>query len=294
METEPALAPAARPEAETGRPPHIVDVLIEERARELRNNPAAWGLIRTLLYPLLKYRQAIAMADRIAPLPGSETFDYLAALLRLRLDVRGLEHVPRSGRCVLVANHPTGIADGLALYQALKDVRTDLRYFANRDALRVSPRLAEMLVPVEWVADKRSLAKTREMLRDARAAFARGQMVVMFPSGRVAQLRRGALVDRPWHDTTISLARRNEAPIVPLHISAWNSWVYYFFAHVREELRDMTLFNELFNKRGQRYRLTFGPPIPHADLAGDPAAEIQRLRRYIEHDLPKGRAWRGG
>ncbi len=148
-----------------------------------------------------------------------------------------------------------------------------------------------MLVPVEWVLEKRSLAKTREMWRDAKDAFRQGQMVVMFPSGRVAQLRDGRLIDRPWHDTTITIARRNEAPIIPLHMSRRNSWVYYFFARVREELRDMTLFHELFNKRGKLFKLTFGPVIPYQDLSGDPAIEINRLRRYIEFDLPARRPW---
>lgn len=291
MEGTEAPAATLQRGPQSGGALHIVDVLIEERARKLRQNPLAWSLIRTLLYPLLKYREAIAMANRIAPLPARETFDYVTELLAMRLEVKGLEHVPREGACVLVANHPTGIADGLALYQALKGVRGDLRFLANRDALRVSPRLAEMLVPVEWVVEKRSVAKTREMWREAKDAFRRGQMVVMFPSGRVAQLKGGRLVDRPWHDTTIAIARRNNAPIVPLHIAGWNSWIYYFFAKVREELRDMTLFNELFNKRGERFELTFGPVIPHEELSGDPAAEIAKLRRYIEVDLPVGRPW---
>jgi putative hemolysin len=291
LEGTQGLKSAPGPETQTGPRRHIVDVLIEERARELRHNPVAWGLIRALLYPLLKYREAIAMADRIGTLPARATFDYVTDLLDMRLEVEGLEHVPREGPCVLVANHPTGIADGLALYQALRGVRGDLRFLANRDALRVSPGLAEMLVPVEWVVEKRSLAKTREMWRQAKGALRQGQMVVMFPSGRVAQLRGGRLVDRPWHDTTITMARRNDAPIVPLHIAGWNSWIYYFFAKVREELRDMTLFNELFNKRGQAFRLTFGPVIPHQELPGDPAVEIERLRRHIEIELPAGRLW---
>ncbi len=78
---------------------------------------------------------------------------------------------------------------------------------------------------------------------------------------------------------------------MPLHVAAWNSWIYYFFAKTREELRDMTLFNELFNKRGKTFRLTFGPVIPHQELAGDPAVEIARLRQHIETDLPAGRPW---
>jgi hypothetical protein len=45
----------------------------------------------------------------------------------------------------VVCNHPTGIADGVAVYDVLKAVRPDLCFYANSDAHRVSPRLGEVL-----------------------------------------------------------------------------------------------------------------------------------------------------
>lgn len=272
---------------------HIVDVLIEERAKHLRHQPVVWWLIKTLLFPVLRYADAVRMADHIAALGGLEVFDWLLEELRLNTVVEGLEHVPRSGPCVVVANHPTGIVDGLALYQAIRPVRADLCYFANRDALRVAPRLSDLLIPVEWVVEKRSIAKTRDMWRYMKNAFDRQQAVVMFPSGRVAQRIGGRLVDRPWQPTTVNLVRKNAAPIVPLHVQAVNSFLFYFLAKVSQELKDMTLFNELLNKKGKTFRLTFGPPIAPDDLTGAPEDEILRLRRYIEDDLPRGTPWPG-
>ncbi len=272
---------------------HIVDVLIEERARHLKAHPLAWFFIQRLLYPFLRYRAAIQMADSIAPLPGRQVLELVAGELRLKLEVSGLEHVPREGACMIVANHPTGIVDGIALFEALKGLRDDLCFVANRDAIRVSPGLREVVIPVEWVMEKRTLAKTREMWRLTRTAFNDGRAVVMFPSGRVAQLRRNKLVDRDWQSAAIAFATRNEVPIVPLHISARNSWIYYFFSRTSAELRDMTLFNELLNKRDTSFALKFGPVIAHTDLGGDPENEIIRLRNYVETGLPKGEAWHG-
>ena len=271
--------------------PHIVDVLIEERARHLRGNPAAWFLIQTLLYPVLRYKAAVKMADQIAALSGRQVFELVARQLRLKLEIQGLEHVPRAGACMIVANHPTGIVDGVALFEALKGVREDLCFIANRDALRVSPGLADVVIPVEWVIEKRTLAKTREMWRLARTAFDAGKAVVMFPSGRVAQLRGLRLIDREWQSASLAFATRNDAPIVPLHIRAWNSLIYYFFSRTSPELRDMTLFNELLNKRGTKFGLKFAPVIPHTDLLGDPEQEIIRLRNYVERGLPRGESW---
>ena len=38
----------------------------------------------------------------------------------LAVDVRGLENLPAKGAALLICNHPTGIADGVAVYDALK------------------------------------------------------------------------------------------------------------------------------------------------------------------------------
>ena len=274
-----------------GVPKHIVDQLIEERARHLQDNPVLWIAIRTFIYPLLHYRAALGMADQIAGMDGEPIFDWLLEEIGPRLEVSGLEFVPDQGRCVIVANHPTGIVDGLALYGGLKPKRSDLCFLANRDAIRVAPKLESMVVPVEWVLEKRSIAKTREMWRLTQAAFRDEKAVIVFPSGRVAQRRGGRLLDRPWHATTINLARRNQADIVPLHIEASNSLIYYAFSRISMELRDMTLFNELLNKRGKLFRLKFGPMIPQGAVSGDAETEIIRLRNYIENKLPRGQTF---
>lgn len=121
--------------------PHIVDVLIAERAPRLTGS-ILWPLVRPGLYRLLGYRQARAMADAIADLSGRDALDHVANLLDLKVSALNLDRVPTAGRCIVVANHPTGIADGVAVFAGLRKRRTDSIYFANADALRVSPRWA--------------------------------------------------------------------------------------------------------------------------------------------------------
>ncbi len=108
MEGLEASANALPTSHDHGRPPHVVDMLIEERARKLRSNPIAWWMIRTFLYPALHYRDALMMADKIAPLSGRETFDYVGELLAMRLEVEGLEHVPRDGPLCAGFESPNG------------------------------------------------------------------------------------------------------------------------------------------------------------------------------------------
>src|ERR1700757_2105299 len=117
---------------------HIVDVLIAERAPRLIRSPA-WPLVRPLLYALLDYAKARAMADAISQLSGRDSLAYVSRLLELEGGGVVPEAHPAGGRCLVTCNHPTGIADGLAVHDALGRVRADAVFFANTDALRVSP-----------------------------------------------------------------------------------------------------------------------------------------------------------
>ncbi|MBS0332223.1 MAG: acyltransferase, partial [Proteobacteria bacterium] len=76
-----AASPAQTLPRRSQRAPHIIDVLIEERAPKLAATPA-WPLIRPLLYQVLDYRKAVTMADIIAPLPGGAALDHISDTLQ--------------------------------------------------------------------------------------------------------------------------------------------------------------------------------------------------------------------
>jgi putative hemolysin len=266
---------------------HIVDVLIAERAPGLTGS-AVWPLLRPPLYRLLDYGKARRMAEAIADLPGRETLDYVSGLLELKVDAHGLERVPADERLVVICNHPTGIADGLAVYQALKQVRDDLIFYANADAIRVSRRLDEVIIPVEWVEAKRTRDRTRRTLVETRAAFQENRAIVVFPAGRIARRDPdGQLTDPAWMPTALSLARKHAAPVLPVHVSGPWSTLFHFFNRFSPELRDITLFHELLNKRGGRFGVVAGRPIASEAFEGDDASATLALKHHVERVLPR-------
>lgn len=265
--------------------PHIVDVLIAERAPRLTGS-WTWPLVRPGLYRLLGYRQARRMADMVVHSPGHEALEQISDLLDLKVSALNLDRLPATGRCVVVANHPTGIADGIAVFDAVKTRRPDAIFFANADALRVCPRLSEAVIPVEWVVDKRTREKTRATLEAARAAFEEERCVVLFPAGRLARMEDGALTDPEWAPTAASLARKYRAPIVPIHVTGPYSRLFHFFDRFSRELRDVTLFHELLNKRRKPFRLMVGKPIPPERLDIDAGKATYALKAFTERVLP--------
>lgn len=265
---------------------HIVDVLIAERAPKLSRSPT-WPLVRPLLYTLLGYGKARAMADAIAPMGGKAALDFVSDLLAIDVQVSGLQHIPREGRLVIVANHPTGIADGVAVYDALKAVRPDIIFYANSDAHRVCARFDETLIPVEWVAAKRTRERTRLTLTMTREVLEAGRALMVFPAGKLARRdANGALTDPVWMPTAISVAVKYDAPIVPVHVDGPWATLFHFFDRFSGELRDITLFHELLNKTGQRFTITIGQPIPPDRLDPDAAVASAAIKTYVERTLP--------
>jgi len=264
---------------------HIIDLLIAERAPKLAAGPA-WPVLRPLLYALLDYGRARRMADAIAPMPGRIALDFVSDLLALKVQASGLDRVPRTGRAIVVCNHPTGIADGVAVFDALKAIRPDVCFYANADAHRVASGFGDVLIPVEWVEAKRTREKTRNTLSLTRDVLEAERCLVIFPSGRLARRELdGSLLDPPWMPSAASIARKYDAPVLPVRVTGPFSTLFHFFHGFSEELRDITLFHELLNKRGRAFALTVGPRIAAEALDGDPVAVTERLKAYVERGL---------
>ena len=267
-----------------GKPGHIVDTLIAERGQKIVRHPL-WPLMRPFLYTLLRYNKAIEFANDVANMPGFQSFEYMSNLLKLDINVTNAERIPASGGFILVSNHPTGIADGVAVFDLLKTRRPDMMFFANRDAVRVNPRFAEMIIPVEWREEFKSKLKARETLQLTNLAVKEGKATVLFPSGRIAYWANGRLNERPWKTPAVGLARKYGLPILPVHMTARNSGLFYWFAKWSNELRDMTVFYELLNKKSDRFDFVIGNLIPAEELDGDLNEVTKALERHTVYDM---------
>ena len=264
---------------------HIVDTLIEERAVKLRQHPFIWKLIQEYLYPVFGYQTTIDLVDEVQGLSGYEVFEHVSKLLGMKVTVEGLQHLPQDGRTVVMPNHPAGIADGLAVFDAIKAIRPDMSFFANRDAVRCQEQLSEIIIPVEWMEEKRNHSKSKETLRNMLRALKDERLIVIFPSGRLARPTPIGLVEREWLVSGVSLAQKYNCPIVPMHIKGYNSTLYYLLWFLNSELKDMTLFREMLKKSGQRYHIQIGEPIK-SDI--EATLLTPALRKYVTQDLKRG------
>ena len=201
-----------------------------------------------------------------------------------------LANIPRSGPAIVVANHPSGALDGLALLTLMRRVRTDVRLLGNR-WLRCVPELRECLVPLDVFGTAgSSVRRNASALRSAIHWLARGGCLVMFPSGEVAhsETPEGRVLDSSWHHTAAELAVRAGATVVPVFIDCRNSALFRSAGRIHPLLRTMLLPRELWARRGSAVSVNIGNPIGPGELGirADAASRTALLRSRVDHLAP--------
>ena len=218
------------------------------------------------------------------------------ALVVLDIDVAvqadALRQVPLDGPLIVVANHPLGALDGLALLKSITHVRADVRLLGNR-WLRYLPEMRDCIVPVDIFGSPSNAIRRNGMaLRAAIQWLTRGGCIGMFPAGEVAHEEDadGRIVDSPWHHTAAELALRTGATVIPLFISGQNSRLFRAAGRVHPFLRTALLPRELWAKRGTIVAVNVGRSIAPAELATRPDATSRTtlLRSSVDRLAAEG------
>ena len=259
-----------------------LDTLIEERAGWMYRHGPLMRPVRGLLHMMLSYDRTVALGERLEHMPTRSIMDEMADLIARKVEVEGLENIPVSGPAIVVANHPTGIADGIVMYKVLRHLRPDLFFFANSDILRIMPQFESMIAPVEWREGRRTMAKNRETLTYAKQAFRENRLAVIFPSGRLSKRQGLGLHERPWMPSAAMLARKYDLPVVPVRITARNSMLFYLFDRLHPTLRDITLFHEVLNKARHPFHVRTGLAVQGGSLPADSEAATRLLFGLVE------------
>ena len=264
---------------------HPIDEIIEERCPKLMSNKYLWSVIKPTIFKIFKYQTAKNITDDISNISGFECFTYLTNLLKFNLDIRNIELVPKHGPIILAGNHPTGLTDGIVMFEVMKDRRPDYTLYANIDMIKLSKGFEDIIIPVDWNDDNKNIGKSKEILKRTKETLNEGKCLLVFPSSRLSKRKGLKLFERPWLNTIVKLSKKYNAPIIPFHMDGHNSLFYYFLDIFNEELKNISLFSELVNKEEFKYTITFGRQIDPLDINGDIDKETLRIQNHVEFTL---------
>lgn len=212
-------------------------------------------------------------------------FDYFSFSYAVSASDR--DNIPAQGRVVIIANHPIGSLDGLAILRLVGEVRRDVRIVAN-DMLMNFRALHSLFVPL----DNMTGGGTRRSYRAVQAALEREEAVIIFPAGEVSRARPTGVKDTRWRPGFLHFARRAEAPVLPVHIGAKNSLLFYSASMLFKPLGTALLAREMFNKHSRIIRFRVGEPIPASALRSDQLHDKALLKRLKKHLYKVGKRHR--
>jgi 1-acyl-sn-glycerol-3-phosphate acyltransferase len=181
-------------------------------------------------------------------------------LLRWKVRVTGVEHIPASGPAVVATNHIGYLDFVFAGYGVRKQGKRRLRFMAKREIFdhKVSGPLMRAMghIPVDRGGD------TMKAMREVSVALAGGDMVGMFPEGTISR----SFVPLPGRPGAARMAIESGVPLIPGAV--WGTQRIY------------TKGRKPRAATGVPVHVTFGPPIayePHED----PLAVHERLMAAI-------------
>ena len=192
---------------------------------------------------------------------------FFEAVLR-KLDVQmevlpeDLAKIPRDGPLLVVANHPFGGIDGLALGSLLSKTRPDFKLLVNQE-LGVFNAMTPWLFQVDILGGESAKSKNLKSMVECSRFLRDGKCLGIFPSGEVSSLHLPTrkIIDPSWSDHPTSLARRNNATVLPVCFKGKNGWLFQTLGLIHPRLRTLLLARELVNKRGKDLKMRIGEPI---------------------------------
>lgn len=246
-----------------------------------QRNPAVYKTVVAILRFLFREVEFRRFAERYPHLTG---FDFVEQALDhfdfgVTVSDRERERIPAWGRVVIVANHPIGSLDGLALLKLVGKVRRDVKVVAN-DVLAAVEPLHNLLLPVDTFGSR----STRDNLRAIEQHLQNDGAVIIFPAGEVSRMGATGVKDGAWRHGFFRFAAKAKAPILPMFVDARNSVFFYSLSLLAKPLSTLWLVREMFKHNNKTIRVRIGQAIEFETYSALPLtsrAKVKLFRRHI-------------
>ena len=184
----------------------------------------------------------------------------------------------------MVANHPFGIGDGIAVLAMAEQLGRPFRVMINSDLLKIR-EMQPYALPVDFSESKAALRNNLAVRHEAVRLLKDGTVIVVFPAGGVATAPKGfgKAEDLPWKLFPARLVQEARATVIPVHFSGQNTWAFHAVSRFSMTLRIAMLIREFTRLQGRMIRVRSGKPIswPELEAFGGRQDLTGHLRRTV-------------
>ncbi|MBO9489720.1 lysophospholipid acyltransferase family protein [Endozoicomonas sp. G2_1] len=257
-----------------------VDNIIEQQLPSLHNNTLFARPIKAILRKLLHEREFQAFEQAYPHLKGLDFIEQVLDYFDFTYSVssKEKERIPSSGRVVIIANHPIGSLDGLALLKLISEIRPDVKAVANDMLMAISP-LRSMLLPVNNMQGN----TPKDNLKNINKHLANEGAVIIFPAGEVSRLRPNGIKDTAWNSGFYRIAKAAKAPILPIFVDGKNSAIFYSASMLYKPLATALLVREMFKQQKKNVAVRIGEAIEFDSYSDQQFPRKTIIRLFKKH-----------
>ncbi|HBH27826.1 MAG TPA: GNAT family N-acetyltransferase [Desulfofustis sp.] len=257
-----------------------VDQVINEYYPALNDRKIVSSIIKPILRRLLHESSFIEFAEKYPHLQGIEFVEQILESFGFSYAVsdRERENIPSEGKVMIIANHPIGTLDGLALLKLVHEIRSDVRIVASDLLMSIAP-LRPCLLPVKLSTKpvpRRDIFRISEALENEEA-------IITFPSGQVSRLGPRGIRDGRWHAGFLQISEQAKAPILPIHIKGRNSASFYLASFVMRPLSTLLLVGQMFYQQEKEIKMTIGSIIPFESYRNVDIRRTDKVKLFRKH-----------
>jgi putative hemolysin len=234
----------------------------------------------------------------IAP-TGDRVFGRMLELIDVR--VRSHDQWPPANLpdtpLVIVANHPFGIGDGIAVLSMAEQLGRPFRVMINAELLKID-EMKPYSLPIDFQETKEALRNNLAVRQEALKLLKEGVTMVIFPAGGVATAPKGfgKAQDLPWKMFPARLVQEAKASVIPLYFSGQNGRLFHIVSgpmnlvtddsrlkrmvgQVSLALRTSLLIREFVHLSGKSISVRIGKVIAWPEL--EPLRDRKQLISYL-------------
>ena len=129
---------------------------------------------------------------------------------------------------VIVANHPFGIGDGIAVLSLAEQLGRPFRVMIHKDLLKIR-EMEPYSLPIDFSETKDALKNNMAVRHEAVRLLKEGVAIVVFPAGGVATAPKGfgRARDLPWKMFPARLVQDARASVIPMYFHGQNGRLFH-------------------------------------------------------------------
>lgn len=230
-------------------------------------NPALlkWmpGFLVRYVQRIIHQKEVNSAISEYADLYGIDFCEAVLNRYNIKVEIEGLENIPKEGGVVFAGNHPFGGLEALAHVMAIYPIRPDVKFVVN-DILLKLKNLEQLFVGVN-----KHGATASDTVKQMNELFGSGHAVFIYPAGLVSRKTKGVVKDLDWKKSFVSRSKRYNSQVVPVYTGGTELSKFFYnlsnfrkFLGLKANVEMFYLVDEMMKQKNSTFKIVFGKPIP--------------------------------